>query len=36
MPPVPRGDVRPLLGEAVADGASDAPGPPGDQGNLVV
>jgi hypothetical protein len=36
MPPVPCGDVRPLLGEAMADGASDAAGPAGDQGNLVV
>ena len=36
MPPVPGGDVRPLLGEAMADGASDTTGPAGDQGNLVV
>lgn len=34
MPPVPRGDVRAVLGEAVADGGSDAAGSSGDQGHL--
>jgi len=36
MTPVTRADVRAVRGEAVADSGSDAAGPPGNQGNLVV
>ena len=36
MPPVPRGDVRAVRGEAVADGGSDAAGPSGYQRYLVL
>jgi hypothetical protein len=36
LPPVPGGDVRALLGQAMADGGPDAAGSPGDQGHPVL
>src|SRR5262249_61325280 len=36
LPPVPGGDVRAVLGQAVADGGPDAAGPSGDQGHPVL